>query len=249
MSELDIEYKGIGGGRQIAIGTEQCFRDHSSIDSTVSLVDDEQELYSRPVPTFLYASHRSLARSVSREYLEVPVAAGSSTVPSTLNRDALFAMEQSILPRQEHEISPLARYRHDLQSHEQLALGIKLGEMPTWGIPSSPPTGTQAETRYDVCGPTAISSLRLSPTPSTTPAIETDVSSADKLRELLDVIESPRWENDMSPEDQLECLRRITILKRRVRSETNPRESRPTKVRKRNHHYLNSSKDQRSSSS
>lgn len=44
MSELDIEYKGIGGGRQIAIGTEQCFRDHSSIDSTVSLVDDEQEL-------------------------------------------------------------------------------------------------------------------------------------------------------------------------------------------------------------
>ncbi|OTA87358.1 hypothetical protein M434DRAFT_399530 [Hypoxylon sp. CO27-5] len=252
MAEFDdIEYEGVGGDRHIIVGSDRCFRDYSPGNTVINLSDDGQALYSCPVPSFLDPPQEhsgiesSSSQSQSRGCFGSATGAELSGITSSSNRGSLTAIQQHP-PSLEGELSPLTRYRHDAQTHEQLALGIKLGGFRLPPCPASP----QPHPRENGHGqPSTISSLHLSSCPNSTPSTGPGTSSAaEQLREVLDVIESSEWEDGMSPEEQAEHLRRATRLKRRVRSETNPREARPPKVRKRDRQHLHNDKDKRSSS-
>ncbi|KAI1771972.1 hypothetical protein F4818DRAFT_184623 [Hypoxylon cercidicola] len=226
----DIE--GVGGAGSFSVRSGRCFRDYSPSDTTISLSNDGQT-YSCPVPTF---PDRPGLQTQSRS-LEHYEDARPSTIPSILSHEALTTQQNSSSCLADR-ISPLARFRHDAQSHEQLALGISLaksGQHPTFMIPRPLPLVCAQTEGNSRCEPSEISSLCLSPSPIAGPtsAKGSETSSAAELRELLDVIESPGWKNDVPLEEQVQYLLRATMLKRRVRSETYPREVKTTKVRKR----------------
>ncbi|KAI1414986.1 hypothetical protein F5Y13DRAFT_157646 [Hypoxylon sp. FL1857] len=249
MAEFDdIEYEGIGGDKHIIVGSDRCFRDYSPGGTVISLSDDGQALYSYPVPSFpdSLQSHLELqsdhSQSQPRRY-----AAGAelSGIP-LLNRNTLATIQQCPASYFGDGLSPLTRYRRDAQTHEQLALGIRSDD---FSLPPCPASPTPRPRENGHGQPSTISSLHLSSSPNPTPSTGPGASSAaEQLREVLDMIESPEWGDDMSPEEQAEHLRRATRLKRRVRSETNPREARPPKVRKRDRQHLHDGKGKHSSS-
>ncbi|KAI0137633.1 hypothetical protein F4776DRAFT_102578 [Hypoxylon sp. NC0597] len=253
MAEFDdIEYEGIGGDRHISVGSDRCFRDYSPGNTVISLSDDGQALYSCRIPSFPdpLQSHSGLGSSTSqpqsRRCFRSATGGDLSSATSPLNRGALTVIQQRPPSCFEAEPSPLTRYRRDEQTHEKVALGIKSGDFKLPPCPESP-TPRPRENGHG--RPSTISSLHLSSCPNPTPSTGPGTSSAaEQLREVLDVIESPEWEDGMSPEEQAEHLRRATKLKRRVRSETNPREARPPKVRKRDRLHLHDSKAKHSPS-
>ncbi|KAI0895463.1 hypothetical protein F4806DRAFT_82714 [Annulohypoxylon nitens] len=226
MAEFDdIEYEGIGEDRNIAVGSDRCFRDYSPGDTVISLGDDGQALYSD-------GGH------ISENNI-------SSILP-LLSHGALIAIQQSIPPGLGTELSPLTRYRRDPQAHEQRALGIKPNESTFYFDLEDPQPLLETNGKSQS---SEISSLHLSASPNPTQSTGPGSSSAaEQLQELLNVIQSPGWEDSMSPEEQAEHLRRATRLKRRVRSETNPRESRLPKVRKRSRVDAHDEKGRRRSS-
>ncbi|OTA68465.1 hypothetical protein K449DRAFT_461316 [Hypoxylon sp. EC38] len=253
MAEFDdIEYEGIGGDRHIIVGSDRCFRDYSPGNTIISLSDDGQALYSCPIPSFLdplqgrSGIESSSSQSQPRGCFGDVTGAELFRVTPPPNHGTLAVIQQRSPSCLDGELSPLTRYRRDAQTHEQLALGMKPEGFKMPPCPASP----QPHPRENGHGqPSTISSLHLSSCPNSTPSTGPGTSSAsEQLREVLDVIESPEWEDGMSPEEQAEHLRRATRLKRRVRSETNPREARPPKVRKRDRQHLHNGKDKRSSS-
>ncbi|KAI1103647.1 hypothetical protein F4804DRAFT_309477 [Jackrogersella minutella] len=253
MAEFDdIEYKGIGD-KHIVVKSDRCFRDYSPGDTIISLSDGGQASYSCPIPSFLNltqghpGSESNLQHSQSQGWHRSPAETGISSIAHPLSHDALTIMQQLEPPYLEDEVLSLTRYRHDAQAHENFAmLGIKCDN---FGLPPSlesrPSLPTIADGKIADSRLSEISSLHLSS--SLNPTGPGTSSVAEQLRELLDVIESPEWEDSMSPEQQAEHLRRATRLKRRVRSETNPRESRPPKVRKRDRRGTHDGKDRCSS--
>ncbi|KAI1453101.1 hypothetical protein F4805DRAFT_388030 [Annulohypoxylon moriforme] len=254
MAEFDdIEYEGIGEDRHIAVGSDRCFRDYSPGDIIISLSDEGQALYSYAIPPFpdpsqtLPGPNEGLQQPQSEIYYRNILESDISGTLPPLRHESLVAIQQNAPLGLADGLSPLTRYRRDPQAHEQRALGIKPNnaslhpnsesEHPTPTKPNGKPQSSE------------ISSLHLSSSPNPTPSTGRGSSSAAaQLQELLDVIESPGWEDGMSPEEQAEHLRRATRLKRRVRSETNPRESRLPKVRKRDRVGLRGGKEYRRSS-
>ncbi|KAI0839208.1 hypothetical protein F5Y06DRAFT_286715 [Hypoxylon sp. FL0890] len=249
MAEFDdIEYEGIGEERHIIVGSDRCFRDYSPGGTIISLSDDGQALYSCPVPSFPDPpeSHPGLEpsppQSMSQRCYGGATGAANSSVSLSLNRGMLAAIQQRSPSFVEGGLSPLTRYRRDAQTHEQLALGIKSDDIQLPLCPTPRP-------RENGHGQSSISSLHLSSSPNPTRSTGPGTSSAaEQLREVLGVIESPAWEDGMSPEEQAEHLRRATRLKRRVRFETNPREARPPKIRKRDRRHLHDGKNNNSPS-
>ncbi|KAI0881567.1 uncharacterized protein GGS22DRAFT_172474 [Annulohypoxylon maeteangense] len=242
MAEFDdIEYKGVGEGKHIDVGSDRCFRDYSPGDTVISLSDDGQALYSRAIPNFSEPPQDFPRLSLSSQQ---PQPERHYGISPPLSHDSLVAIQGHNPPRLENGLSPLARYRRDPQAHEQIALGIKINDSPLHlDLESTPPVPAEANGKLQSG---EISSLHLSSSPNPTPSTGRGSSSAAaQLQELLGMIQSPEWEDNLSPEEQAEHLRRATILKRRVRSETNPRESRPPKVRKRSRASPHDEKDHR----
>ncbi|KAI1384190.1 uncharacterized protein F4822DRAFT_63097 [Hypoxylon trugodes] len=247
----DIEYEGIGGDRNIVVEGDRCFQDYSPSDTILDLSDGGEALYARSVPSFPYASqsHEPVPRPQTND--EAVTEAGTPRTPSMLSHRALVAMQKSTPRDPTAEQPPLERYRRDIQVYERLSLGIEpsdFGLLPE-AIDTSPhPKIGNGKARQSQSS--MISSLHLSLSPSPVPSTGPETSSAaEQLRELLGVIGSPGWEDDTPPEEQAEHLRKATRLKRRVGSETNPREVRLPKVRKRDHQDQNASKGKHSSSS
>ncbi|KAI1138142.1 hypothetical protein F5Y05DRAFT_52418 [Hypoxylon sp. FL0543] len=253
MAEFDdVEYEGIGGDRSIIVASDRCFRDFSPGDTVVSFSDDGRALYSVPIPSFPESvqTHSGLEsclpQSMSQTCYGGATGVETPSASTSLNREALVAIQQRPPLSSRDELSPLTRYRLDAQRHEQLALGIK---SDGFRLPPCPRSPTPRPRENGHGQPSTISSLHLSSSPNPTRSTGPGTSSAaEELREVLGVIESPSWEDGMSPEEQAEHLRRATRLERRLRSETNPREARLPKIRKRNHQYLHDGKDQHPSS-
>ncbi|KAI0377507.1 hypothetical protein F5Y04DRAFT_175606 [Hypomontagnella monticulosa] len=254
MAEFDdIEYEGIGEGRHIVIGSERCFRDYSPGDTIISLSGNGQNLYSCPVPSFEETSHQQpQLQALFEDAIEA-----DTDLPCSLSRDALAAMQKDI-PYSGAEPLPLTRYRHDLQAYEQLALGIGPDDYEPDPGPRTPPlcpvnvNGITRQGQPSIGS--AVSSLYLSPSPKPSPsfnklssAAPESPSSAGQLHELLNVIGTPEWDDNMSPEEQVEHFRRVTRLRRRVRSETKPRALKSSKVRKRDRRHAHDRKDRPSS--
>ncbi|KAI2620423.1 hypothetical protein GGR54DRAFT_97825 [Hypoxylon sp. NC1633] len=254
MAKLDVEYVGIGEDRHIVVRSDRCFQDYFPGDTIISLSDDGQALYSAPIPTFTEQSDGHLVQPLLQERRVDAAGLGSSAVLSVLSSNDLFAMQRDASTNGGSGPSPLSRYCHDPQTHEQLALGIasdkcKRVRNPT--IPPQCPVRLKADTQDDASS--VVSSLRLSSSPKRSleknSPTRLEVSPCVELHPILNVIETPGWEDDTSPEEQMEYLHRAAILRRRVRSETNPRESRLPKVRKRDRRQLlQGNKDERPSS-
>ncbi|KAI2469517.1 hypothetical protein F4781DRAFT_213394 [Annulohypoxylon bovei var. microspora] len=252
MAEFDdIEYEGIGGDGHIVVESDRCFRDYSPGDTIISLEDDGQEFYSYPIPSFseLSQSHPGLESNSqqpqSQEFNRGIAESETYSILPPLSQETLLAIQQHRSPHLKDSYSPLTRYRRDMQAHEQRALGIKPSDSYLHNdLETSPVYSKNANGKLQS---SEISSLHLSSSPNPTPSTGPGSSSAaEQLRELLGVIESPAWEDDLSPEEQADHLRRATRLKRRVRSERNPRESRPPKIRKRDRVGLHDGKDRQS---
>ncbi|KAK6948975.1 hypothetical protein Daesc_009047 [Daldinia eschscholtzii] len=237
----DIEYEGIGGESHIDVRSERCFRDHSPCDTVISLGDDGQVLPDSS--SQLVQPDGDPGSTTETE---------NSSVLSALSCDTLIAIQKYAQPGSGRGLSPLTRYCRDVQEHERLALGMKAEDMQSNLESQSLPSRPQKANGVVKSGQTsAVSSLHLSlaqrQTSSTDqgPSANSEMSSpAEQLRSLLEIIGTPGWNDEVSPEEQAEYLRRATKLKRRVQSEMSPREVRPPKVRKRNRQ---SSKDRRSS--
>lgn len=210
MAEFDdIEYEGIGEDRHIAVGSDRCFRDYSPGDTVISLGGDGQALYSCDIPSFpdstrdISSNSRTQYRRVDGDNSETNI---SSILP-LLSDSALISIQQNIPPSSRTEVSPLTRYRRDPQAHEQRALGIKPNDS-TFYLNFEDPQPPLPETNGKFQS-LEISSLHLSASPNPTPSTGPGSSSAaEQLQELLDVIQSPGWEDRMSPEEQAEHLRR-----------------------------------------
>ncbi|KAI1209620.1 uncharacterized protein F4807DRAFT_425630 [Annulohypoxylon truncatum] len=254
MAEFDdIEYEGIGEDRPIVVESDRCFRDHSPGDTVISLSDDGQALYSCAIPSFsdtpqtFPEPNSNLQQPQSQRSYEAVVETEVPSILCPLSHDALIAMQKHAPPGLQDELSPLIRYRCDPQAHEQRALGIERNDSSLHiGREPAPRTSPKANGNLQL---SEISSLHLSSSPNPTPSTGRGSSSAaEQLRELVGMIGSPDWEDSLSPEEQAEHLRRATRLKRRVRSETNSRELRPPKVRKRNCVGSHDDKDYRQSS-
>ncbi|KAI1374190.1 hypothetical protein F4677DRAFT_172827 [Hypoxylon crocopeplum] len=250
MAEFDdIEYEGIGEDRHILVGSERCFRDYSPGETIISLSDNGQAIYSSPVPTFMDPPGNPPTQPYFQERYGDAVDPESPTIPFALSRNGL-RVAQRYTTSPGNGLSPLTRYCREAQAHEQLALGIVSDDCRQDQSPATSPQypkSTKEDEKEGMSPP--VSSLRLNISPKGSidrnrPSGH-EALSGTELREILDKIESAGWEDDTSPEEQMEYLRRATMLKRRVQSETNPRESRPPKVRKRQPH---ASKGQQSSS-
>ncbi|OTB05171.1 hypothetical protein M426DRAFT_320225 [Hypoxylon sp. CI-4A] len=220
------KFEDIGEDRNIAVKSDRCLRDYSPDETIISLSDDGKERYSCPVPTFSKpADIQNPQRSLNNDIDTQVPSNTSSLIHDTLQE-------------------PLSRYIHDAEDHELRALRFSSDGATVRSILRNYSTlrgGNDDEWKHSP--PSDISSLQL--TPSERPGTST---ATEQLRKILDVIESPGWEDDASPEKRAEQLRRVAKLKRRVRSETNPREVRLPKVRKRDHHQQRHSKGQISSS-
>ncbi|KAL7620769.1 hypothetical protein AAE478_009767 [Parahypoxylon ruwenzoriense] len=213
MAKLDeIEYKGIWGAGEIAVGSDRCFRDYSPGDTVVSFSESGQALYLCPIPFFPEPSQSQPEPTASESPLQAPerhrVTAEHETPNGSifLSPAALLEVDQASSASHNDELSPLSRYLHDVQRDEKLALKYSTQKTPIL-CPGSPESASAAE-----------------------------------LRERLNTIESPGSIDSVLPEEQTEQLRRAMMLRRRVRSETHPREPRPTKVRKRNRDHTYASK-------
>ncbi|KAI1094011.1 hypothetical protein F5B19DRAFT_82168 [Rostrohypoxylon terebratum] len=250
MAEFDdIEYEGVGEGRHIIVGSDRCFRDYSPGDTVISLSDDGQALYSYDIPSFP-GSTQNISLDTRPQYQRDDGNISENNISSILpllSHGALISIQKDIPPDIQAELLPLTRYCCDPQAHEQRALGLKPGDSALY-LSSENPQTLPPETNGKF-PPSEIYSLHLSVSLSPTPSIGPGSSSAaEQLQELLDMIHSPGWGDGMSPEEQAEHLRRATKLKRRVRSETNPRESRLPKVRKRSRVGVHDEKGRRLSS-
>ncbi|KAI1768100.1 hypothetical protein GGR53DRAFT_13344 [Hypoxylon sp. FL1150] len=230
----DIEYEGIGGVGgvgDIRVRSERCFRDHSPSDTLISLSDNGQTLYSSPTPAFSHGAQGLPTLSLPLHGQDGAIDSKLPTTPSKLSHDAL-EKHQDAPPHVEDVSFPLARFRRDTQSHEQLALGVSLAisaQNPRLASsPLSPATGTQGQERVSSRASFSSTHLTLNPLPA-----KNSETSAAELREVLDVMGKPEWKDNVPLEEQVQYLLRATNLKRRVRSETHPRESRIPKVRKR----------------
>ncbi|KAI1803616.1 hypothetical protein F4811DRAFT_553695 [Daldinia bambusicola] len=221
----DIEYEGIGGESHISVRSERCFRDHSPGATIISLGDDGQALYTCPIPSF-----RALAQSnpkpdsssqlVQSDSHSKRVAEANNTGPlSVLNCDTLIAIEKHVQPGSGVGLSPLTRYRRDVQGHERLALGIKAEDIQSnFGSQTSPPPPGTLNGAVK-CGQTStVSSLHLSlaqhqiQDTDQGPSASSEMSSpAEQLRSLLEIIETPGWNDEVSPEEQAEYLRRVYV--------------------------------------
>ncbi|KAI0105939.1 hypothetical protein F4814DRAFT_452318 [Daldinia grandis] len=255
----DIEYEGIGGHSHIDVRSERCFRDHSPSDTVISLSDDGQALYTCPIPSFQALSQNhprpdlSAQQTQSHRHHAGVAETEDPNGPSILRYDTLVATQQHAQQDSVRGLSPLTRYRRDTQGHERLALGMKVKDLESHPNLEGPPPCPKITNGGLKCSKApAASSLHLSPAshqnPSASPIPSIDPktsSAAEQLREILDIIETPGWDEEVSPEEQAEYLRRTAKLKRRVQAETNPREIRPPKVRKRSQQI---SKDRQSSS-
>ncbi|KAI2782616.1 hypothetical protein F4815DRAFT_427851 [Daldinia loculata] len=218
----DIEYEGIGGDSHIDVRSERCFRDHSPGDTVISLSDDGQALYTYPIPSFQALSQSHPRPDLSPQQTQSHRHHGNITetenldAPSILSYDTLIAMQHHAQPGSVRGLSPLTRYRRDTQGHERLALGMKAEDLGSHLDIESPPPCLKKANGVSKCSKTSIiSSLRLSPAPHQTssaspiPSMDPEISSAaEQLRELLNVIEAPGWNEEVSPEEQAEYLRR-----------------------------------------
>ncbi|KAI0843877.1 hypothetical protein F5Y00DRAFT_250069 [Daldinia vernicosa] len=226
----DIEYEGIGGDSHIDVRSERCFRDHSPGDTVISLSDDGQALYTYPIPSFhaLSQSHPrpdlSSQQTQSHRNYNGVTETESPGGPRILCYDTLISIQQHEQPGSVRGLSPLTRYRRDTQGHERLALGMKAEDLGSHlDLESPPPCSKKANGVLKCSKPSIISSLHLSPashqTPSSSPIPSMDPetsSAAEQLRELLNVIETPGWDEDVSPEEQAEYLLR-TLRRTRER--------------------------------
>ncbi|KAI0169878.1 hypothetical protein GGR52DRAFT_486626 [Hypoxylon sp. FL1284] len=224
----EIDYKGLGGAGDVSIRSDPCPRDYSQSSSSLSLSDNGHALYSHPIPTFADQT-RSPAQCRPPANVENTVHTQPSPTPSTI---------QSTSP-QSDEVFPLARFCREAQSHERLALGLPsthAKHSPTVARPWVAPTNTDPGNSDSVGGASSLS-LDSNPAASLTATKRSETSSTAELHELLDKIESPRWKDSVPLEEQVQYLLRATVLKRRVRSESHPRKSKPPKVRKRSHSH------------
>ncbi|KAI6081086.1 hypothetical protein F4821DRAFT_250064 [Hypoxylon rubiginosum] len=227
----DIELEGVGGAGNISVRSDRCFRDYSPSDTIVSLSssDDGQAFFSRPVPAFI---HRS--QSPSTPSLPVKNDDGASNGrPSTIPYHNVLKTEQAAPPCLADLSHPLAKFRYETQSHEQLALGISPAEFGDLAVLVNSPLLPTNHT-WQSSGASSSQLLSSDHPPAVQLTSMNDISPATELRDLLHVIEAPGWKDDVPLEEQVQFLLRATKLKRRVRSETYPRESRMPKVRRRN---------------
>ncbi|KAI1464188.1 uncharacterized protein F4812DRAFT_215045 [Daldinia caldariorum] len=218
----DIEYEGIWGESHIAVRSERCFRDHSPGDTVISLGDDGQVHYTYPVLSFRALSHSDLrldssSRLAQSDNHHDSVAETDNTsVVSALTCDTLIAIGKHVQPGSGIGLSPLTRYRRDVQGHERLALGMKAEDIQSNFGSQSPPLCPETLNGVMKCGQTStISSLHLDLAQRQTPNIDqgpsrsSDVSSpAEQLRSLLEIIETSGRNDEVSPEEQAEYLRK-----------------------------------------
>ncbi|OTB17388.1 hypothetical protein K445DRAFT_374547 [Daldinia sp. EC12] len=222
----DIEYEGIGGESHIDVRSERCFRDHSPCDTVISLGDDGQVLYTCPVPSFRALSQTHPRPDSSSQLVQSDGDPGSvtetesSSVLSALSCDTLIAIQKYAQPGSGRGLSPITRYCRDVQEHERLALGMKAEDMQSNLESQSPAPCPEKANGVVKSGQTsAVSSLHFSlaqrQTSSTDqgPSTSSEMSSpAEKLRSLLEIIGTPGWNDEVSPEEQAEYLRRAVEL-------------------------------------
>ncbi|KAI0007197.1 hypothetical protein F4779DRAFT_593045 [Xylariaceae sp. FL0662B] len=266
----DIEYEGIGEGRVIAVGSERCFRDYSPGDSIISLIDDGRATYSRPIPPFPESTeHQPQSQQAIHQpqVLEPCIDTTSTGLPdhvSALNQRSLAVMNCRLLSSGD-DLTPLRRYQSEPQTHEQLALRIGPDGPRNFSTLTPIATGHAANRKdmleaslrqyaaaWQSCTPegvpgdtpneltfSSLSSLRRAP------VADAQSPSSSGLGEMLNLPDSPEWESK-DHEDQANHMRMVAMLKRRAKSESNPRQAKVPKVRKRDH--LHVKKDQPSSS-
>ncbi|ORY57812.1 uncharacterized protein BCR38DRAFT_413720 [Pseudomassariella vexata] len=247
----DIEYQGIGGDQDICVRSERCFRDHSPGYSAITFDHTEKfegswltmRRLNHPVPAFdtladvLPPWHTQFALLENKSPVPVPE---NDFVHPYLSRQmyptAIALSARSIKQRKSlrRGTKPIERYRRETQSHEQLALGMKIhgAEIPDPLLRSSTPEGWPSsrcpDGIYDM-------PITLIPEPTYQQTQPSQLSlKLQEIDEMVNVISRDDW-TTMSPEDQSHHAHHIAMTKRRLRGEESPREHRMPKLRKRCH--------------
>ncbi|KAI1081843.1 hypothetical protein F5B20DRAFT_533303 [Whalleya microplaca] len=261
MAEFDdIEYEGIGEGRLIAMGSERCFRDHSPGDTVISLGNDERAIsYTRSIPSFqqstdhrLQSEHPTQQSQTHEPYIDISFA-GIPDTATSLDQHALAVMNSTFLASGD-AMSPFQRYLSEPETHEQLAIGIGLDVPGNLSTPN-PYVRIHTANRQDILAASLHQyitdwqpatpdgrqeELRDEPlfssksSPGLAPSEDPHNSSSSELGEMLNILGSPEWESK-TPEDQVDHVRKVSMLKRRVKSQINPRQAKAPRLRKRDH--------------
>ncbi|KAJ2985786.1 hypothetical protein NUW58_g5350 [Xylaria curta] len=211
----NIDYRGIGEGLSVARR-----RDSSLSESTISLSDDWQTLLrQRETP---YS-----ATSVAERTPDIQVADTAHEGSSALSLRDTQLVTLANGQHSQRNLTPLERYRFDVQTHEQLALGQKpdrryLSEFNT-SLDAPARLATESTPRDSASSCSILGSSSNG---------DTDVTPSLELNDLIRMKDSPGWQA-VPPEEQANCLRRIAKLRRRFKQEGNPRSRKAVRVRKR----------------
>ncbi|KAI1827817.1 hypothetical protein F4861DRAFT_290777 [Xylaria intraflava] len=210
-----IDYKGIGEGLHIRRG-----RRSSPGSSTINLSDGEQ-VVSLPPTQVEDHPHPAAKPATNAELVIEP----SSVSPNRIQWSRLF----DTINKQPH-FNPLDRYYCDAQAHEQVAMG----QAPDRRSPSR--LDALAGPLGAVVGlPKGSSSLISASSDSTLTSSSVEDSRMTpslELDGLLRMADLPEWQN-LPDEEQLRHLRKITKLKRRLKTEGSPRTAKPVRIRRR----------------
>ncbi|KAI0096124.1 hypothetical protein GGR51DRAFT_568824 [Nemania sp. FL0031] len=215
MNEAEnIDYKGIGEGLSTA------FReDISPSESTISLnggwhiVNPHQE----SVP-----SESTTRPSMDNDQEIKPnadsFASSLKAVPASTSRNGKYTLQN---------LTPLERYCHCVETHEQLAMG-QISDRGSLTQPKELDDSLNTAARLF-----GGSSRRFS---GSSWSILSSASGEEPNTAELDytppAIGSPEWQS-MGEREQADCLRQIAKLRRRRKTEGSPRQMKPVRVRKR----------------
>ncbi|KAI2604438.1 uncharacterized protein GGS25DRAFT_461245 [Hypoxylon fragiforme] len=237
----DIEYGGSGREGHVSVGSEGYFRDYTPGETAVSLGEDGQIVSSPPIPGFTEPSPHLQPRSLGGD------AESSSTILPAPSHHQPLAPKLRPTLSSDRPLSPppppppLTRYLRDVQTHELIALGIRVDDIQYLdpGTPPQPPTYPHvhgaARNRVATSSMSSVC-LNVSEKQGSQKSTAAEGAESSPAGELPDVIKSSGSEQDedgTTSDEHLENLHRAMKLKRRVQSETNPREVRPLKMRKR----------------
>ncbi|KAH9894486.1 hypothetical protein F4778DRAFT_277294 [Xylariomycetidae sp. FL2044] len=224
-----IELKGIGDGRCPSVWNHGNTRDPWSAKSMISLGGGEQMMTNSTIPC-VRTPHPNTINTLLEggELLRPRSPYHVSDSPATIRGTWGYASSLA-----SSHPSPLERYCREVQAHEQIALGIASDNIRGGRASASRFDPLRAGSSDD--GKTEAVGSHLSLTSSSTGQSTGTAPLRDPTVELNDIralAESPNW-STLPAEEQAGYLHRMSRLKRRIRSEGSPRQSKAVRVRKR----------------
>ncbi|KAI1735901.1 hypothetical protein F4680DRAFT_295573 [Xylaria scruposa] len=212
----DIDYRGIGEGFATAF-----IRNSSPNGSTVSLDDDWQILPSH--------KEKSCSTTTSKPTLGAksePELCEGPSVSTTQRTQLAFPANENY---SQQRLTPLERYCCNLETYEQLVMG-RIGDGQPFTRLNELDSSLDAATR--LLGGTSPQTSTSSWSILSSSCGDANMTPALELDSLIHMSHLPEWQT-VPQEEQGNHLRRIAKLRRRVKTEGNPRKLKSVRVRKR----------------